>query len=168
MWLSGLLGHESLYMRTKKVLSMRKTRKGYNYIIGAKGKKYTARLANISSNMSDNEYFNYVKLKNFRGYELNYLYVQCSEHPHASSNGCVPEHRWVMEKHIGRYLRPEEVVHHINGIKTDNRIENLRLYLNSKVHHACSRAKVEHMLYRTKYKLDAGDMQQLQLSVFGF
>lgn len=43
------------------------------------------------------------------------------------------EHRYIMEIYLGRKLTKDEVVHHINGLGTDNRIENLTVM--SKVDH---------------------------------
>lgn len=56
-----------------------------------------------------------------------YVKVYVPSHPHCTKDGYVMKHILVMEKEIGRYLTPGECVHHINHVRSDNRIENLRL-----------------------------------------
>ena len=53
-------------------------------------------------------------------------------------------HVVMMEQFIGRILREDEVVHHKNGIKTDNRIENLEIMTRSEhsSHHASERVVI--------------------------
>lgn len=58
-----------------------------------------------------------------------YLYVYYRAHPYADKTGRVLEHRLIFEQKLGRYLLPFESVHHKNGVKNDNRIENLELWL---------------------------------------
>ena len=58
-----------------------------------------------------------------RGYRLLYAPL----YPNARKDGYICEHRYIMEQHIGRQLEKDEFVHHLNGIRYDNRIENLAI-----------------------------------------
>jgi hypothetical protein len=64
------------------------------------------------------------KIKHRKGY----IQVRVPDHPKAVS-GYVFEHRLVMEDILGRLLLPNENVHHKNGVKDDNRPENLELWV---------------------------------------
>lgn len=56
-----------------------------------------------------------------------YIRVICRSHPRANIKGKILEHILVMEKFLGRYISRDETVHHKNGVRDDNRIENLEL-----------------------------------------
>lgn len=61
----------------------------------------------------------------------DYNYVLVPEHPSATENGYVLEHRIVMENHLGRLLKKEEVVHHKDGNRKNNHIDNLEVLSNN-------------------------------------
>jgi hypothetical protein len=51
------------------------------------------------------------------------------EHPRASRTGYVFEHILVIEDQLGRFLQYDESVHHLNGVRDDNKTENLELWV---------------------------------------
>ena len=63
-----------------------------------------------------------------------YVKEYCPEYPACNLRGHVPQARLVMELHLGRFLSGQEVVHHQNEDKSDNRLENLRLFENNAAH----------------------------------
>lgn len=57
--------------------------------------------------------------------------VRLPEHPRAATAGYVFEHILVMEEMLGRPLLPDENIHHRNGVRDDNRPENLELWVKA-------------------------------------
>ena len=77
------------------------------------------------------------KSPNWGGGESNIngrIYLYFPKHPNATKKGYILKSRLVMENHLGRFLNHKEVVHHIDGNKLNNKIENLRLFSNHSKH----------------------------------
>ena len=113
----------------------RRTKKQYceccNVEIKMKNGKYNKRFCTkvCSDNHSIGD-----KHASWRGgqYTSNgYVYIRDTSHPNCYKNGYVRRCRIVVEKSIGRHLKEEENVHHINEIKDDDRIENLKVLSSS-------------------------------------
>lgn len=78
------------------------------------------------------------------GYEEVYI----PEHPAARKNGCVLKQRIVAEEKLGRYLKPEEVVHHKDNDKTNNHPDNLMVF-RDQISHARFHSKLYSQLVCT-------------------
>ncbi len=77
------------------------------------------------------------------GYISLWLQKDSFFYPMAVSNGRILEHRLVMAQHLHRCLLPWEIVHHINGIKSDNRLENLALIKGQGYHNTQFEAEIK-------------------------
>lgn len=66
------------------------------------------------------------------------------------------EHRLVMSRHLGRCLKPWEIVHHVNRVRNDNRIENLELIAHQHTHQSVGIAdRVEDRIRRLETMVDS-------------
>lgn len=89
------------------------------------------------------------------GYVLVWLDRDDFFFPMAQRSGYVLEHRLVMAKHLNRCLLAWEVIHHINGVKDDNRLENLLILKSDSNHNKTvdkiiKRLKRENEILRTQ------------------
>jgi hypothetical protein len=73
--------------------------------------------------------------------QYGYIYSKCPNHPRAKKFGYVLEHILVAEKSIGRRLKQNEVVHHKNQVRDDNRPENLEVIESRSSHQRLHRAE---------------------------
>jgi len=77
-----------------------------------------------------------------------YIFILKPDHPKANSNGYVKRARLVAEKILGRYLLPEEITHHKNRIRDDDRPENIEVTTQKK--HTTFHNKIRKKLKETQ------------------
>ncbi len=68
-----------------------------------------------------------------------YILIKAYNHPNRNKQNDMLEHRLIMEKYLGRRLKKREIIHHINFVRDDNRVENLYLCFNISSHLQMSR-----------------------------
>lgn len=120
------------YSESKKVLK----EKGWTYPQEAREKISTLHKGKTVSKttrkkMSDSAKLKGIGRKKYR--KDGYVAIYFPDHPQSNKDGFIMEHVLIMECLIGRWLRDDEVVHHKNKIRNDNRKENLQL-MNYKEH----------------------------------
>ena len=119
------------YKRTKKLKEkLSEIARNKKYGKWMKGRKLSkATRKKMSEAKKENRYrWRGGRIKSSSGYIL----IHQPDHPNCQKRGYVLEHRLVIEKFLGRYLKSWETVHHLNGIKDDNRLENLQIVFRKK------------------------------------
>ena len=116
-----------------------------------KGKKYALGIKRTEEYKEKISIANSAGIGNKNISKTGYVRIYFPDHPKSDSYGYIFEHDLIMECFIGRWLKNDEVVHHVNGIKTDNRIKNLKLMTRSehmKLHRIERLKKQEAMTYQ--------------------
>ena len=108
--------------------------------------------------------------KTGKKYGSGYIYIYSPNHP-GNNRRYIAEHRLVMEKHLGRYLIQGEEIHHVNGIKDDNRLSNLMLFSSRSEHMAFDKSQRFQIMLNVKYlnkilpKFNRKDLYTIQILI---
>lgn len=135
--MSGVKGRSGVYTRTEeyrmKISKIAKSKGFGKWMIGKKQSKETIEKRCISIGKGKNHH----AWKGGRFKAKGYVFIYKPDYASSNSDGYIFEHRFLMEQKIFRFLTKKEVVHHINGIRDDNRIENLQIMTASEhaIHH---------------------------------
>lgn len=106
--------------------------KGNKHALGLKHSEESKK--KMRENHVDNSGIKHPRWKGRRRISNGYVYIWNPNHPFSIKGGHIKRSRYVMEKYLGRYLKPREVVHHKNEIRDDDRIENLSLFASKARH----------------------------------
>jgi len=96
---------------------------------------------------------------NCHGYNCIPIYPEDPFYNMSNGKGSILEHRLIMAQHLGRRLLKIEHVHHKNGVRNDNRIENLELI--SPKNHAIYKSMCSHCELRTEIRLLKWQVKEL-------
>lgn len=92
------------------------------------------KMSNSHKKLNKNRKGNHYNYKTGITFHNGYIFLFKKYHPFSKKSGYIAEHRFVVEKYIGRFLKTKYPVHHINKIKTDNRIKNLMCFSSNSAH----------------------------------
>lgn len=93
---------------------------------------------------------------------LGYILVKLPTHPHSTKAGYVQRSRLVMEKHIGRFLRKDEIILHKNRIKDDDNINNLKIVSKLQIGKLNYKGKFDSKKYNQEYYLKNCEKEKLR------